>query len=215
MTTAGPSPTFRQQSYATPQSPQSHVTATYTSAQAAGNTNILAIGWNDTTSTITSVADSAGNVYRQALATYRGNGMSQAIYYAANIHAASAGGNQVAVTFNQPAVYVDLRITEYSGLSQTNPFDVGVSATGNDSLANSGALATAASSELLFAAGMTGNVFTAPGSGFTAQVITSPDGDLVEDAVAATAGSYTATASLSSGTWILQLAAFVAAGQTP
>jgi len=67
----------------------------------------------------------------------------------------------------------------YSGLRQTNPFHVGVSATGSGSLASSGALTTAASSELLFAAGMTGAVFTAPGSGFTSRIVTSPDGDLV------------------------------------
>jgi len=93
-------------------------------------------------------------------------------------------------------------------LRQTNPFHVGVSATGSGSLASSGALTTAASSELLFAAGMTGAVFTAPGSGFTSRIVTSPDGDLVEDAVAASPGSYTATASLSGGIWQLQLAAF-------
>jgi len=40
---------------------------------------------------------------------------------------------------------------------------------------------------------MTGAVFTAPGSGFTSRIVTSPDGDLVEDAVAASPGSYTAT----------------------
>jgi len=34
-----------------------------------------------------------GNIYRQAIATYRGNGLSQALYYAANIQTASAGGN--------------------------------------------------------------------------------------------------------------------------
>jgi len=90
-----------------------------------------------------------------------------------------------------------------------------VSATGNGNLANSGALTTAASSELLFAAGVTGTVSTAPGSGYTAQVITSPNGDIVEDAVAAVAGSYSATAPLSAGTWILQLAAYGAAGQAP
>ncbi|MBI3797737.1 MAG: fibronectin type III domain-containing protein, partial [Deltaproteobacteria bacterium] len=178
VTTAGPSPALMQQSYATPQSPQKRVRVTYADDQAAGNTNLIAIGWNDTTAQIKSVVDSAGNVYRRAIAAYRGNGMSQAIYYAANIKAALAGDNQVTVTFNRAAVYVDLRITEYSGLSQTKPFDVGVSATGNGSLADSGALTTAASSELLFAAGMTGSTFTAPGSGFTAQVITSPDGDL-------------------------------------
>jgi hypothetical protein len=39
-------------------------------------------------------------------------------------------------------------------------------------------------------------------------VITSPDGDLVEDALAASAGSDSASAPLSGGTWLLQLAAF-------
>ena len=58
---------------------------------------------------------------------------------------------------------------------------------------------------------MTGAVFNAAGSGFTSRVITAPDGDIVEDAVAASAGSYSATASLSGGTWVLQLAAFAAA----
>jgi chitodextrinase len=211
VTTASPGPTFVQQNYGTPQSPQSSVGVTYAGDQTAGNTNILAIGWNDTTASITSVSDSAGNVYQPAIATYRGTGMSQAIYYAANIQAAAAGGNQVTVTFDQPAVYVDLRITEYSALKQTNPFDAGVSATGDGSSAATGSLAGAAN-ELLFAAGMTGAAFTTPGADFTSRVITAPDGDLVEDAVAASSGSYTATASLSGGTWVLQLAAFAAAG---
>jgi hypothetical protein len=51
--------------------------------------------------------------------------MSQAIYYATNI----AGANTVTLTFDQPASYVDLRITEYSGLSPTNVFDAGSSDT--------------------------------------------------------------------------------------
>lgn len=213
VTTASPGPEFVQQSYAVPQAPQSVVSASYTSAQTAGDTNILAIGWNDTTGSIASVTDSAGNTYQQAITTYRGNGLSQAIYYAANIQASS--GNQVSVQFNQAAVYVDLRITEFSGLRQTNPFQAGVSAAGVGSTASTGSLTTTSPSELLFAAGMTGAVFTAPGGGFTSQAITSPDGDIVEDALAASAGSYTATASLSSGTWLLQLAAFAAADQNP
>ena len=206
--TTAPGPTFVQQGYATPQSPQSVVSATYTAAQVAGNADLVAIGWNDAMSSIVSVTDTAGNAYQPAIATYRGNGMSQAIYYAPDIAAASAGGNQVSVTFNQPAVFVDLRITEYSGLRHTSPFDTGVSATGNGTLASSGALGTAAPSELLFAAGMTGNTFTAAGSGFTSRVLTSPDGDIVEDAVAGAAGSYGATAPLGAGTWLLQVAAF-------
>ena len=210
VSTTSPGPTFVQLNYATPQTPQSQVAVIYTGDQTAGDTNILAIGWNDTTAAITSVTDSAGNVYQQAVATFRGNGMSQAIYYAANIHAAIAGSNQVTVTFNQPAVFVDLRITEYSGLKATSPFQAGMSGTGNGSTAGSGSLSTTSPSELLFAAGMTGVSFTAPGSGYTSRVITSPDADIVEDAVAASTGSYSAAASLSGGTWLMQLAAFAA-----
>jgi hypothetical protein len=191
------------------------VAVTYTEAQTAGNTNVLAIGWNDTSASITSIADSAGNVYQPAVATFRGNGLSQAIYYAPNIQAAPPAGNQVSVTFDQPAVYVDVRIAEYSGLAPTGSLQAGASASGTGAGASSGALTTTAPSALLFAAGMTGTVFTAPGPGFTVRVVTAPDGDIVADAVATAAGSYTATASLNGGTWLLQLAAFTAAGEAP
>ena len=203
--TSSPGPTFVQQSYATPQSPQTSVSAAFALDQGAGDTNIVAIGWNDTTSTIAAVSDSAGNIYQQAIATSRGNGLSQAIYYASDIGGAPAGGNQVTVTFDQPAAFVDLRIAEYSFVG---PFDAGASASGNGSSASSGPVTATESSELLFAAGMTGTTFTAPGAGFTSRVITAPDADIVEDQLAASAGSYSATATLSSGTWLLQLAAF-------
>ena len=206
--TAGPSPTFVQQSYATPQAPQSVVHATYTLAQAAGDTNILAIGWNDVTANIVSVVDSAGNVYQQALATYRGSGMSQAIWFAPNIVAAPAGSNQVSVTFNQPAVFVDLRVSEYARIRHLNAFDGGTSANGSGNNASTGSVSAPASSELLFAAGMTGVVFDGPGPGFVSRVITVPDGDLVQDRIAPSPGSYSASAPLSGGTWLLQLAAF-------
>ena len=199
---------FVQQNYATPQTPQAQVSATYTSAQTAGNTNILIIGWSDVTASITSVTDSAGNVYQMAIPTFRGNGMSQAIYYASNIKSAAAGSNTVTVTFNQPAVYVDARITEYSGLRTTNAFDVGTSATGVGTSANSGSITTTTSNELLIGAGITANEFTGAGANFTQRVITSPDGDIVEDRKVSAIGSYSATASLRSGAWLMQMATF-------
>jgi hypothetical protein len=57
-------PAFVQVSSATPQTNQSSVAVTFTGAQTVGNTNILAIGWNNATSNIKSVMDSAGNTYR-------------------------------------------------------------------------------------------------------------------------------------------------------
>ena len=203
-----PQPKFVQQNYATPQTPQSQVSVAYSSAQTASNANILAIGWNDETASISTLSDSAGNAYRIAVPTFRGNGLSQAIYYAIDI---KAGSNTVTVTFNQPAVFVDLRVTEYSGLRQTNAFDVGASASGMGGNASSGPATLSATNELLFGAGMTATTFSAAGAGFTRRVITIPDADIVEDTVASAAGIYSATAPLSSGAWLMQLAAFKSA----
>jgi chitodextrinase len=214
VTTAGPAPTFVQQAYATPQSPQPVVVAAFGGAQAAGDANIIAIGWNDTASSITSVTDSIGNTYQTAIATFRGNGLSQAIYYAPGIEAAAAG-NQVTVTFDRPAAFVDLRIAEYAGLSDAAALDGGTSATGHGTNARSGALVTAGPSELLFTAGVTSASFTGVGAGYTTRVITVPDGDLIADALTTSSGSHSATATLSSGAWILQLAAFRSPGETP
>jgi hypothetical protein len=209
----GGKPTLVQQQYASPQSPQTQVTVAYPAAQTAGNVNILAIGWKDTldfepnvTANITNVTDSAGNTYQLAVPTDRGGGLSQAIYYAAN---SLSGSNTVTVMFDHPAKFVDLRVTEYSGLNHNNPFDAAASAFGTSALANSGPVTTGQTNELLFAAGMTGASFTGPGTGWVKEVITTPDADIVEDMVAAAAGSYSATAPLaSSGAWLMQVAAF-------
>jgi chitodextrinase len=208
VSTSAPGPTFVQEQYATPQVSQSAVSATYPGPQTAGNTNLVAIGWNDTTASITAVTDTAGNTYQSASGTVRGNGLSQAIYVASNIAAAS--GNQLTVQFDQPATYVDLRVAEYSGLRQPDPFVAAVWANGSGGPATTPTLMVSAPSQLLFAAGMTGGVFSAPGAGYTSRAITVPDGDLVEDLVAASAGSYSASAAVS-GTWLLQLAAFAPA----
>ena len=203
---------FVQVNAATPQTNQSTVSVAYTSAQVAGDTNILAIGWNNATSNITSVTNSAGNMYQLAVPTARGTGLSQAIYYAKNIKAAAAGTNTVTVTFNASTPFVDIRALEYSGLDPVNPFDVGTSASGNGTSANSGTVTTTAANELIFGAGMTTGGFSAAGTNFTSRIITTPDVDIAEDRFVTTTGSYSATASLSgSAAWVMQVATFRAA----
>src|SRR5439155_104105 len=68
--------------------------------------------------------------------------------------------------------------------------------------------------ELLFAANLTTGFTSGPGTGFTSRVITSPDGDIAEDQIVATAGTYRGTAS-ASGVWVMQMAAFRSAPVTP
>ena len=200
-----PRPKFVQQNYVTPQSPQIQVSASYASAQVAGNANILAVGWNDEMSSLTNVSDSAGNSYQVAIPAYHGAGMSQAIYFAPRI---KAGANTVTVRFDQPANFVDLRITEYSNLAPTNFLAAAISSSGTGATAATGALALLATNQLLFAAGMTATSFSGPGPGFTQRAITTPDGDLVEDQIAASLGPFNATAPLASGQWLMQFAVF-------
>src|SRR5262245_2397637 len=58
---------YVQSSYATPQSPQTTVSVAFPNAQAAGNLNVVVVGWNDATATVSSVTDSAGNAYMVAV----------------------------------------------------------------------------------------------------------------------------------------------------
>jgi hypothetical protein len=136
-------------------------------------------------------------------------GLRQAIYYAKNI--AGSASTTVTVTFTQAAAYPDVRIMEYSNLDKISPFDVGATGYGTSSTASSGNATATASGELLVGAGMTVNAFTGAGSGYTTRMITSPDADIVEDETVGTTGSYQATAPVN-GTWVMQLAAFKAAG---
>src|SRR5262249_45422929 len=106
--------TFVQGNCSVPQTPQATVTVTFPSAQTAGNLNVVAVGWNDATATVTSVTDSKGNPYPRAVGpTVRAGQATQSIYYASNIAAAAANSNIVTVRFNVAANYPDIRILEY------------------------------------------------------------------------------------------------------
>jgi glucose/arabinose dehydrogenase len=211
--TSTPAPiAFVQVRASTPQSPQSTVATTFTQAQTAGNLNVVEVGWNESTGNITSVTDAAGNSYQVAVPTFRGTGLSQAVYYARNVAAAGAGSNTVTVRFDKAVAYADVRILEYRGLDQTSPFDVGRSGGGTAAAATSGAVTTNFARELVVGAGITTACFTGAGSGFTARIITDPDCDISEDRTVTATGSYGATAP-QTGTWIMQVAAFKGAGQ--
>src|SRR5438128_7896612 len=57
----GASINFVQGNYAVPQSPQTTVNVSFVGAQTAGNLNVVIVGWNDSTATVTAVTDSKGN----------------------------------------------------------------------------------------------------------------------------------------------------------
>ena len=163
---------------------------------------MVVVGWNDTTATVQSVKDSAGNIYSLAIGPTSGTGLRQSIYYAANI---VGGSNTVTVTFSQAAVYPDIRILEYRGVSTV---DVTAGASGSSATASSGAATTTVANELIFGAN-TVATSARVGSGFTSRIITSPDGDIAEDKVVTAIGSNSATSALTaSGPWVMQMVTF-------
>ncbi len=186
--------------------------ASFSAAQTAGNLNIVVVGWGDVRSLVSTVTDSRGNTYSPAGGTVTGSGLRQAIYYAKNI---AGGSNTVTVTFNQGAVYPDIRILEYSGLDTSNPLDVTAVGAGTGTTAASASATTTTANELIFGAGSNGDGFSGAGTGFTLRMI-DYYGNLGEDKTVSSTGSYNVSAPLKKSTvWVMQMATFRASAQAP
>ena len=190
----------------------------FTVAQTAGNLNVVVVGWNDTSSTISSVEDSNGNIYALAAGTVSTTlpapgasqaGVSQVIYYSKNIN---AGANTVTITFKQNTAIQSIRIVEYSGLDVANPLDTSVGSSGSSIPADSGAITTNSANDLIFGAGTITTAFKSSGPGFAMELLNGL-GDIVEDEFVNATGRYNATATFTSGSWVMQMAAFRQAGQ--
>jgi hypothetical protein len=200
---------FVQQNNTTSYPSGSSMVVAYPAAQTAGNLNIVVVGWNDTSAAVKSITDIRGNTYTLAVGPTAGMALTQSIYYAKNI---AGGSNTVTVTFNRTAAYPDVRALEYAGVDQTSPLDVTAAAAGNSRNGSSGPAATTGLNELIFGAGMTFDIYSAAGSGFTKRVITK-FGDIAEDATVLSSGTYSVTAPLRvSAPWVMQMATFRASG---
>ncbi len=200
---------YVQSNYVTPQTPQSMVNVTFTASQHAADLNVVVVGWNDSTAVVEAVTDTKGNTYIRAVGpTVQSGTASQSIYYAKNIAAAAAGANTVTVTFATAAISADIRVLEYAGADPSNPVDVTAASSGNSATSSSGTATTTNATDLILGANLVQTSVSGPGSGFTGRLLTTPDGDIVEDQMASATGSYSATAPLSSaGPWIMQIVA--------
>jgi Fibronectin type III domain len=207
---------YIQGNYAVPQTNETTVAVQYPSAQIAGDLNVVVTGWNDANAQILSVKDSTGNHYQLAVGPMTTGKVSQSIFYAKNIGSASPGANFVTVTFSTAATAADIRILEYSGLEKGDPFEAAVGSTGSNATSASGELATKNKMDLLVAANTVRTRTAGTDNGFAQRMLTSPDGDIVEDRIASAAGAYGTNTQLSAaGDWVMQLVAFRAAGVPP
>jgi uncharacterized repeat protein (TIGR02543 family) len=194
---------FVQAAAAVPQTPTQTVTVAVSKAQTAGGLNVVVVGWNDTTATVQTVTDTRGNVYRLAVGPTSGTGIRQAIYYAPAI---AAGANSVSVKFSQAAVYPDIRVLEYAGVSTLDQISA---ATGNGTSATNCSVTTTTANEVLVAANTVATLTKGPAASFTTRILTAPNGDIAEDRIVSAAGSYSASTPLSSvGPWVMQMVTF-------
>ena len=155
--------------------PDHHVRALHGSSDRRETSTSWPSAGTTTTSTITSVTDSAGNVYQLAAPITRGAGLSQAIYYAKNINAAAAGANTrhrhvlgrgaMRLTSESRSTAVSIRSTRW--MPRHRPRGLGARRAAETS-------PRPAPNELIFGAGMTTGAFTGGATGFTTRVIT-PD----------------------------------------
>lgn len=148
----------------------------YTSAQTAGNTNIVAVAWNANTGTVTSISDTTGNAYSLAIGPTRSGAATQYIYYSSNIGAAAAGANTVTVNLSASEVQTGLSIVEYRGLATSSALDgAAVAGTGTSTAVQTATLTTTNPCDLLFATNFVANDITKVGGGFWSWL--DPDGD--------------------------------------
>ena len=183
----------------------------FTSSNTAGNLIIVAAGYGSNAA-ISSVIDTAGDTFVTSVAATTPGGLRSAVWYAQNI---KGGANTVTVNYSANN-YNDLYILEYSGIDKSSPQDVTSSGNGTGQTLSSGAATTNVANELIFGYGNTASGNSSAGSSFTSRI--AFDGNIAEDKIAYSAGSYTATASLSiSADWSMIMSTFKATqgvGQT-
>jgi hypothetical protein len=193
------------------------VTAMYTSAQTAGNTNIVCIGWADVTTTIDGVpTDTEGNVYSLVTSYAYNDGatsLSVSVYACAGIRAAPPNTNVVSVSWQGGtgiAQFPEVYILEIQGADRSLPIDhatVDIVPGASGTTASAGPVTTGAANELLIGYMYTWADSTSPGSGWTADSNSpTPNGITLEyQTVAVSGSSVTATTGLGSNSSWLQV----------
>jgi hypothetical protein len=174
----------------------------------AGDLILVAFDYS-TTATPSSVTDSQGNVF-----TAVGNqltspgGVRSRVYYAKNI---KGGADTVTVNLTASSSWLELYLTEYSGLDLTNPIDAQAGSSGNAGAVSSGNATTNFAGDVIYGFCIGDSVCSA-GSGFAGR--STFNGNLIEDKIAGNAGSYAATGSATSG-WTMQMLALKPATSVP
>lgn len=197
----------------------------FSSNNTAGNLIVVAVTWDSATNSTFSCSDSRGNTYASPIIQNDpGNNQAIGVCWAANI---AAGANTVTATWPGNPSFRGMSISEYSGVSTTDAFDVSAKndSTGNTAANNitSTSAITTVDGALIYGATMNTdagvNTVTA-GTGFTKRSSVGPitSGDMnTQDMVQTTAGSVASTMTYSANNqdYVAIMVAFKPAGPPP
>jgi hypothetical protein len=165
------------------------------SPSAAGDLIVLAIGWFDTSAKVTSVTDSAGNVYRpvskETTLNISSRALTQQIFFAAGTKAAA---QKITIRWDQTAVNPDIRVAEFAGLDLAQPLEQSIVTTSapNALSVTSGAVTITHGPSLLFA-GVTTEGLAVSGDPRSQEII-SEEKNLAHWMVVGGAGTHSLTA---------------------
>jgi hypothetical protein len=200
---------FGQSKFDNPGNPDSSIT--FDSNNTAGDLIVLALDWTPQSVTVTNITDTNGNTYVSAVGPVNGTGglgsWRDQVFYAKNI---GGGANTITVHFSGALSESELYAHEYSGADKYSPLDVTASSVGNSATPDSGSKTTNFPKELVFGYSQCLSNPCTQGIGFASR--NTGAGNLSEDMIATSTGSYSASAFHSSGDWVMSMATFKAAG---
>ena len=184
----------------TTQVPAFSYALSFSSNTGPGDFILVGFGY-DTSVTPSSVTDSQGNVFHPV-----GNqltspgGVRSRVYWAKKI---KGGPDTVTVKLSANSSRIELYLTEYSGVSTTEPIDTQTGASGKAGAVSSGDAKTFVADDLIYGY-CVGDSGCQAGSGFT--TLSSFGANLIEDKLAGNPGVYAARGSANSG-WTMQMVA--------
>jgi hypothetical protein len=180
----------------------------YSSNEAAGSLNVVAIRVGVSGRTVT-VTDNNGGSYSQAVNRVQTtDGHELFLFYAPNVN---SGGCTVTVSISGAATTIRFTISEYSGVATSSPLDKTASAQGGSGTSDSGATATTTqAAELVIGATALGaGAALTAGTGYTLRTTAaSPNKIGIEDKNVSSTGTYNATMTFSSDNWSCAVATF-------
>jgi hypothetical protein len=157
---------------------------------------VVAIHWQNGTSTVTDVQDSFGNGFSMVGSMRRFNSAQSQVIWVKKVTA----GTSINVTFDQPTPTIDLQWAVYREIDQTNPYGADFSAAGTGTTASAGQI-TLMTNLIMVSSAASRAPAASAGSGFTERQ--RANGGVLED-IEAGPTVVNASATLSSpNDWII------------